>query len=65
MEEFRRIDGVGIFLLVAGLTLLLLGVSWGKMHRAVTILNVNSTQVASRIPGNLPEFWDYLFPAFF
>lgn len=29
MEEVKRIDMVGIFLLVAGLTLFLLGVSWG------------------------------------
>lgn len=30
MEEFKRIDFIGIFLMVAGLSLFLLGVSWGQ-----------------------------------
>lgn len=30
MEEVKRIDWVGMFLLVAGLVLFLLGISWGK-----------------------------------
>lgn len=30
MQEIQRIDFVGIFLLVAGLAMFLLGVSWGK-----------------------------------
>lgn len=30
MQEIRRIDFVGIFLLVSGLALFLLGVSWGS-----------------------------------
>ncbi len=31
MEEIKRIDWVGAFLLVAGLVLFLLGVSWGML----------------------------------
>lgn len=30
MDELKRVDFVGIFLLVSGLVLFLLGVSWGK-----------------------------------
>jgi hypothetical protein len=56
LEEFWRIDGIGAFLLVAGLTLLLLGVSWGKMHKAVTTFNANCTQVASRSLEICPDF---------
>ena len=32
MEEVKRIDFVGAFLMAAGLTLFLLGVSWGECH---------------------------------
>lgn len=31
MEEVKRIDWIGAFLLVAGLVLFLLGVSWGLL----------------------------------
>lgn len=31
MEEVKRIDFVGALLLASGLTLFLLGVSWGKL----------------------------------
>lgn len=31
MEEVKRIDFVGIILLVTGLTLFLLGISWGRL----------------------------------
>lgn len=37
-EEFRRIDFVGMFLLVSGLALFLLGVSWGQYYYALSML---------------------------
>lgn len=43
MQEIKRIDWVGILLLVAGLVLFLLGVSWGKTRRSTskcTIVNI-------------------------
>ena len=36
MEEAKRIDWMGIFLLVAGLVLFLLGVSWGDSIHLVS-----------------------------
>jgi hypothetical protein len=30
MQELKRVDWVGIFLLVSGLLMFLLGISWGK-----------------------------------
>ena len=30
MQEIKRVDWIGMFLIIAGLVLFLLGVSWGK-----------------------------------
>jgi hypothetical protein len=40
MEELKRIDWIGAFLLVAGLVLFLLGVSWGvSLHHKIWVID--------------------------
>lgn len=53
MQEVKRIDVVGAFLLVAGLTLFLLGVSWGEKIEAL----VGKDLVAELYIGGLPLPW--------
>lgn len=42
MEEVKRIDVVGVFLMATGLTLFLLGVSWGSSLSS-TLLKLSLT----------------------
>lgn len=50
MEEFKRIDFVGAFLLTAGLALFLLGVSWGKKLNLCIQLKANRSLGGSPLP---------------
>lgn len=55
MQEVKRVDWVGIFLMVAGLLLFLLGISWG-MCRSQSEFLANSHKAAHHCRGRLLEF---------
>lgn len=56
MQEVKRIDFVGIFLLVAGLAMFLLGVSWGQFQNVTARTYANLQKVAHHCHGPLGEF---------
>lgn len=52
-RELMRVDYVGIFLLVAGLSMFLLGVSWGKFFSLFT----QNTNTLTKYAGGQPSPW--------
>ena len=56
MQEVERIDYVGLLLLIAGLCLFILGVSWGKQKLDIT-LPASMTDILSQMIGGEPLSW--------
>lgn len=57
MQEVKRVDWVGIFLMVAGLFLFLLGISWGIcLENQLSNLVLIDIQVVHHCHGRLQEY---------
>lgn len=63
LQEFKRIDHFGVLLLVAGLTLFLLGISWGGNPRPWTSALILSLIIVGGVTLIAFVFWEAFTPS--